>query len=239
MRRYDQRPCTSNSRSRYANRARAKSLARTACLPSWPLIPTPMWAAGHRHRHTMNTNGSTLGTLCPWTNYGDLSWLLDIRLTAFFTPDKIDKLAPEKYKPFWILRKEEMMGRHLIIQFLQARCPCWCATNSVKALKAKLDTDKTHKHTSHNHALICSVRKPAVDTHQPLRKAPVDAHARWESPHWMCTALCAQLRGVQQLRLASPAHSVGRFARRRLRCPYKARTSMWHTERQMLWIIIL
>jgi len=110
MRRYDQRPCTSNSRSRYANRARAKSLARTACLPSWPLIPTPMWAAGHRHRHTMNTNGSTLGTLCPWTNYGDLSWLLDIRLTAFFTSDKIDKLAPEKYKPFWILRKEEMMG---------------------------------------------------------------------------------------------------------------------------------
>jgi len=27
--------------------------------------------------------------------------------------------------------------------------------------------------------LTCSVRKPAVDARQPLRKAPVDGHARW------------------------------------------------------------
>jgi len=33
--------------------------------------------------------------------------------------------------------------------------------------------------------LTCSVRKAAVDRRRPLRKAPVDRHARWESPHWM------------------------------------------------------
>jgi len=32
--------------------------------------------------------------------------------------------------------------------------------------------------TSHNRVLTCSVRKPAVDARRPLRKAPVDGHAR-------------------------------------------------------------
>ncbi len=46
MRRYDQRPWTNRSLSRNRNCASEQSDARTACIPSCPDIPTPIWAAG-------------------------------------------------------------------------------------------------------------------------------------------------------------------------------------------------
>ena len=44
MRSYDQCPCTSISFTRKRNCAIAKSLAITACMPSWPEMPTPTCA---------------------------------------------------------------------------------------------------------------------------------------------------------------------------------------------------
>ena len=57
-------------------------------------------------------------------------------------------------------------------------------------------------------------------TRTPVEKAPI-ARAAPVAPSWVAS---------QQPRVASPAHSVGSFATRRLRRPYKAHTSVpqWH-----------
>jgi len=89
-----------------------------------------------------------------------------------------------------------------------------CTTNAVGLTecvschchRTALTSITSHNRASHKCGLNCSVRKPTVDVHRPLRKLPVDAHAHWESLHSTRTGHCTQLRGVQRLHLASPAH---------------------------------
>jgi len=87
-------------------------------------------------------------------------------LFTFFSRDNLGKPAPERSKPFWILK--DMMGwrwhplDHMQIictlpqtdnhastsslHFLQAGCSSWRPTNNIKALKANKSTECITRH---------------------------------------------------------------------------------------------